>query len=161
MPIMPLMSCAGNELGGRGKLETIYIEDMIIGQKARYGQLVTLEQIQLFADASGDHNPVHLDEEFAATTPFQSRIAHGAMSTAFMSTVLGTKLPGLGTVLLGISNKFKAPVKLGEELIAEVEVAEIDLEKKRVRFECRCYVGDKVVTVGDALVIAPSRGHDG
>ncbi len=155
------MSCAGNQLRGKKILETVYIEDMKLGQKARYGQLVTLEQIQRFADASGDHNPVHLDEEFAASTPFQCRIAHGAMSTAFMSTVLGTKLPGQGTVLLGISNKFKAPVKLGEELVAEVEVADIDLEKKRVRFECRCYVGDKVVTTGDALVIAPSRGNQG
>ena len=137
--------------------QTIFIEDMAEGQTATYTRIVDEQTIVAFAQASGDTNPVHLDQEFASATMFKGRIAHGVLSTSFVSTVLGTQLPGQGTILLKIDNVFRAPVHIDDELTPEVVVSAIDRKKNRVTFTCRCRVGDKVVTEGSALVIAPSR----
>jgi 3-hydroxybutyryl-CoA dehydratase len=93
---------------------TVYLEDLTVGQKATFTKVVTEELIRTFADVCGDHNPVHLDAEFAKTTMFKERIAHGMLGASFISTAIGVHLPGPGTIYLGQNLKFKAPVKIGK-----------------------------------------------
>jgi 3-hydroxybutyryl-CoA dehydratase len=111
----------------------------------------------MFAGLSGDTNPVHLNEEFAKTTLFEGRIAHGMLSAGFISTVLGTRLPGPGTIYLSQNLQFKAPVRIGDTVTARVVVREIIPAKKRAILETNCYVGDRCVIAGEATVMVPSR----
>jgi 3-hydroxybutyryl-CoA dehydratase len=134
-----------------------FIEDMKVGQSAKYGRTITEADIVLFAGVSGDTNPVHLDETFAAQTMFKTRIAHGMLSAGFISTVLGTKLPGPGCIYMSQNLKFKAPVKIGDTVHAVCTITEIIPEKKRVVLSTVCTVGDTVVIEGEAMVMAPSR----
>ncbi|MDX5361005.1 MAG: MaoC family dehydratase [Alphaproteobacteria bacterium] len=134
-----------------------FIEDMEVGQSADYVRTVTAEDIEAFARVSGDTNPVHLDEEYARATPFGGRIAHGMLSGAFISTILGTKMPGPGTIYLGQTLKFRAPIRIGDEVTARCTVREIVAEKRRVVMDCVCLVGGKPVTEGEATVMVPSR----
>jgi 3-hydroxybutyryl-CoA dehydratase len=136
---------------------TVYLEDLTVGQKATFTKVVTEELIRTFADVCGDHNPVHLDAEFAKTTMFKERIAHGMLGASFISTAIGVHLPGPGTIYLGQNLKFKAPVKIGDTVTATVEVLEINLEKKRATLKTTATVGDTVVIEGNALVMAPSK----
>ena len=128
-----------------------------VGQRASYTRPITADDISLFAALTGDCNPVHLDNEYAATTRFGHRIAHGMLSAAFISTVLGTKLPGPGTVYLAQSLKFKAPVRIGDTVTATCEVVSLDGEKKRATLRTVCTVGGKPVVEGEALVMVPAR----
>jgi 3-hydroxybutyryl-CoA dehydratase len=139
-------------------LQGYYFEDISVGQTATYAKTVTETDIVLFAGISGDTNPVHLNEEFAATTMFKGRIAHGMLSAGFISTVFGTKLPGPGCIYLSQNLKFKAPVKIGDTVVAKVEVLEVFPEKKRVNFKTTVSVGATVVIDGDASLLVPSRG---
>lgn len=134
-----------------------FFEEISIGQRESTTKKVTPALIEAFADVSGDNNPLHLDDAYAKTTRFGERIAHGALTTAFVSAVLGTKLPGLGTVFVSQSTKFIAPVKLGDEVEAVVEVTGKMPEKNRVVFTTHCQVGDKKVVVGEAIVYVPNR----
>lgn len=136
---------------------TVYFEDMEIGQSAQVAKTVTEADIVLFAGVSGDHNPVHVNEEYAQTTMFKGRIAHGALSASFISAALGMSLPGTGTIYLSQSLKFKAPVRIGETVTATVTVKAMDERRKFVTFDTVCTVAGKVVIEGEALVIAPSR----
>ncbi|MEW9897487.1 MaoC family dehydratase [Chitinivorax sp. PXF-14] len=136
---------------------TIYIEDMSVGQVAEYGKTITDADIILFAGVTGDNNPVHIDQEYAEKTPFGTRIAHGMLTASLISTVLGTRLPGPGTIYLSQSAKFKAPVKIGDTVQVRVSVKDIDLNRKRVTLETNCYVAGKLVLEGEALAIAPSK----
>jgi 3-hydroxybutyryl-CoA dehydratase len=136
----------------------IYFEDLKIGDSAEFGKTLTEADILLFSAASGDCNPVHLNQEYAEKTPFKTRIAHGMLTASLISTVLGTKLPGEGTIYLSQSARFKAAVKIGETVTARVTVAELDAAKKRVKLNTECLVNGKVVLEGESLVIAPSRG---
>tara|TARA_R110000796_G_scaffold11478_2_gene38217 strand:+ start:118684 stop:119145 length:462 start_codon:yes stop_codon:yes gene_type:complete len=142
------------ELNG---LEGLYLEDLEVGQSASYGKTVTETDIVMFAGMSGDTNPVHLNQEYAETTMFEGRIAHGMLSAGFISTVLGTRLPGPGTIYLSQSLQFKAPVRIGDTVTAKVEVREIIAAKKRAILETNCYVGDRCVIAGEAVVMVPSR----
>ena len=142
----------------RGMNMTIYIEDLKVGQSGEYSHQVTEKDINAFADISGDRNPVHLDEEFAKTTFFAGRIAHGMLSAGYISTVLGTIMPGPGSIYLSQTLRFKAPVRIGDNVTAKVTVQEIDAAKKRVKFETVCLVGGKAVIEGEALIMVPSRG---
>ena len=99
-----------------------YLEDLETGMTAVYAKTVTEADIVMFAGISGDTNPVHLDALFAEQTPFKGRIAHGMLAASFISTVLGTKLPGPGCIYLGQSLKFRAPVKAGDTVTARVTV---------------------------------------
>lgn len=135
----------------------IYFEDLSEGMSASFSRTVTESDIVLFAGVSGDMNPVHLDAEYAEKTIFKGRIAHGMLSAAFISTVLGTKLPGPGTVYLAQSLKFKAPVRIGETVTATCEVVALDPVKKRATMRTVCTVGGKPVVEGEALVMVPSR----
>lgn len=133
------------------------IEDLKIGMKDSFGKTVTEADILLFAGVSGDTNAVHLDAETAAKTVFKERIAHGMLSAGFISAVLGTKLPGPGTIYMSQSLKFLAPVKIGDTVRATVEITGIIPEKRRVTMRTTCTVGDKIVIDGEAMVMVGAR----
>ncbi len=143
------------ELNG---LEGLYLEDLEVGLAASYAKTVTETDIVMFAGLSGDTNPVHLNDEYARTTMFEGRIAHGMLSAGFISTVLGTRLPGPGTIYLSQNLQFRAPVRIGDTVTAKVIVREIIAGKKRAILETNCYVGDRCVISGEATVMVPSRG---
>ena len=139
---------------------TIVIEDLEIGMVRSLQKEVTDLDIELFAQVSTDRNPVHLDDEYAMDTIFEGRIAHGMLTAGLVSAVIGEQLPGHGTVYLGQSLKFLAPVRPGDMVYAEVKVIDIDHAKRRVRLDCHCSVEGKKVLVGEATVLAPSRKFD-
>lgn len=139
---------------------TICIEDIEIGMSRSLRKTVTNRDIELFAEVSTDRNPVHLDDDYARDTIFQGRIAHGMLTAGLISAVIGEQLPGHGTVYLGQSLKFMAPVRPGDTVLAEVTVTAVDHGRRRVTLETRCAVGDTVVLKGEALVLAPSRKFD-
>ena len=139
---------------------TIVIEDLEIGMIRTLTKEITDLDIELFAKVSTDHNPVHMDEAYAQDTIFEGRIAHGMLTAGLISAVIGEQLPGHGTVYLGQSLKFLAPVRPGDVVTAEVEVLEIDYAKRRVQLGTRCLVNAKPVLKGEATVLAPSRKFD-
>jgi 3-hydroxybutyryl-CoA dehydratase len=139
---------------------TICIEDIEIGMSRDLRKTVTDRDIALFAEISTDHNPVHLDDDYARDTIFQGRIAHGMLTAGLISAVIGEQLPGHGTVYLGQSLKFLAPVRPGDTVHAQVTVTAVDHSRRRVTLETHCAVGDTLVLKGEALVLAPSRKFD-
>lgn len=139
---------------------TICIEDLEIGMARHVEKLVTDRDIELFAEVSTDRNPVHMDEDYAQDTIFGGRIAHGMMSAALISAVIGEQLPGHGTVYLGQTMKFVAPVRPGDMLRAEVTVRDIDYPKRRATLETVCSVAGKPVVKGEAQVLVPSAKFD-
>ncbi|WP_118135659.1 MaoC family dehydratase [Oceanicella sp. SM1341] len=139
---------------------TIVIEDIEIGMRRSLAKVVTDRDIELFAEVSTDHNPVHLDDDYARDTIFEGRIAHGMLTAGLISAVIGEQLPGHGTVYLGQTMRFLAPVRPGDRVEATVEVTSIDHAKRRVTLDCAARVGDTVVLKGEALVLAPSRKFD-
>jgi 3-hydroxybutyryl-CoA dehydratase len=139
-------------------LHGLYLEDLVVGQHAVYTKTVGEADIVLYAGISGDTNPVHLDAEFAAATPFKQRIAHGMLSAGFISAVIGTKLPGPGAIYLSQSLRFKAPVCIGDTVVARAQIATIDQARRRVTITTTCEVRGKVVIEGEAMVMVDSRG---
>ncbi len=139
---------------------SIVIEDLEIGMSRSLRKVVTDRDIELFAEVSTDRNPVHLDEDYAQQTIFSGRIAHGMLTAGLISAVIGEQLPGHGSIYLSQSLKFMAPVRPGDQVLAEVIVTAIDHSRRRVTLETRCAVGDTVVLKGEALVLAPSRKFD-
>lgn len=139
---------------------TIVIEDIEIGMVRSLRKVVTDKDIEMFAEVSTDHNPVHMDDDYARDTIFAGRIAHGMMTAGLISAVIGEQLPGHGTVYLGQSLKFLAPVRPGDTVLAEVEVTDIDYSRRRVTMETRCLVDGKKVLIGEANVLAPSGKFD-
>jgi 3-hydroxybutyryl-CoA dehydratase len=132
------------------------IDDMAMGLEATLSKTVTATDLDLFAQVTGDTNPVHLDDAYAAKTPFKTRIAHGMLSAGFISAVLGTKLPGPGAIYLSQSLKFKAPVRIGDHVTTRVVVTAIDTARRRVTFSTTCQVGDIVVVEGEAQIMVPA-----
>ena len=132
------------------------IEDLVVGQSGSMAKTVTEADIILFSGVSTDVNPVHLNEEWAKTTMFKGRIAHGMLSAGFISAVLANKLPGPGTVYLGQNLKFKAPVRPGDTVKTVCTVKELTVEKKRALITTNCYVGDLLVIEGEATVMCTS-----
>lgn len=139
---------------------TIVIEDLEVGMTRHLQKQVTDQDIEMFAQISTDRNPVHLDDDYAQDTIFEGRIAHGMLTAGLISAVIGEQLPGHGTVYLGQTLKFMAPVRPGDMVRAEVTVETIDHAKRRVTLATRCLVGDTVVLKGEAVVLAPSRKFD-
>lgn len=135
------------------------IEDLSVGMTACYGKTVTDADIVLFAGVSGDNNAVHTNQEFAATTVFGSRIAHGMLSASFISAALGTRLPGPGSIYLGQTLRFKAPVRPGDTVNVTVTVTSVDLKRARVVLETVCRVGTTVVVVGEAELMVTSAAR--
>ena len=130
-----------------------YIEDLKPGMTDSFSKTITEADILMFCAVSGDINAVHVDEEFAKTTPFGGRIAHGMLSAGLISAVLGNRLPGPGTIYLGQSLKFKAPVRPGDTVTATLTIKEVLVEKKRVVLDTVCTVGGKPVIEGEATVM--------
>lgn len=132
-------------------------EDLELGMSAAVSRTVSEADILMFAGVSGDTNPVHLDQEFAASTMFGGRIAHGMLSAGLISAVFGTRLPGPGCIYLSQNLKFKAPVKIGDTVVAHVTVKELKAEKRRAVFSTVCTVGASVVLDGEAELLIPAR----
>ena len=139
---------------------TICIEDIEMGMSRHLHKVVTDRDIELFAEVSTDRNPVHLDDDYANDTIFGGRIAHGMLTAGLISAVIGEQLPGHGTVYLGQTLKFLAPVRPGDMVKAQVTVIDIDHAKRRVTLDCVCEIDGKPVLKGEAKVLAPSRKFD-
>lgn len=137
--------------------EGYFIEDLSVGQSDEFTKTVTEKEIELFAEVSGDNNPVHLDAEYAAGTMFKERIAHGMLSAGFISAVIGTRLPGPGAIYMSQQMRFKAPVKIGDVVTAKCTITDINEARRRVTLETVCLVDGKAVIEGEALVMVPSR----
>ncbi|MGV3344212.1 MaoC family dehydratase [Enterobacteriaceae bacterium LUAb1] len=133
----------------------IAFEDIEVGMSISYSQTITDLDVKIFAELSGDHNPVHIDEEYAATSRFKKRIAHGLISGSFFSALFGTKLPGPGCVYVSQSFQFKKPVYLGDTVCAVAEVTGLDKAKRRVFFRTICKVGHRIVIDGAAELYVP------
>lgn len=139
-------------------IENKTYDEISIGDEAFLEKRLTMEDIKLFAIMSGDVNPAHVDDDFAKSSRFQEIIAHGMWGGALISTVLGTKLPGPGTVYLGQTLAFKAPVMLGDVLRVIVRVDQMDDKRHHIVFACRCenQRGDTVIE-GEARVLVPTK----
>jgi 3-hydroxybutyryl-CoA dehydratase len=133
-------------------------EDLSLGQTAEMTHPVSAADIEAFARVSGDDNPVHLDEDYARATQFGGRIAHGMLAGAYISAVIGTKLPGHGAIYLSQSMRFRRPVKIGDVVTAKVTVTALDAAKGFVTLATACLVDGKTVVDGEALIMAPRRG---
>jgi len=138
-------------------MDGIAFEDMHIGQTASVGKTITEADILLFAAVSLDTNPVHMNAEAASASLFKERVAHGMLSAGLISAVLGTQLPGAGTIYLAQTLQFRRPVKIGDTVTATAEVTALDADKKRATLRTVCTVAGKVVIEGEATVMPRSR----
>lgn len=138
-------------------MQGLYFDELSVGQSAETSRVVGAADIEAFAEVSGDHNPVHLDDAYAKTTPFGERIAHGMLSGAYISALLGTRLPGPGAIYLSQSLRFRRPVKIGDLVQSRVTVKSLDADRGHVTLTTVCEVNGKAVVEGEALVIAPRR----
>src|SRR5882672_8119599 len=137
-------------------LQTLSFEDLSVGMTETLSKTVSASDVVGFAVLSGDRNPIHLSEHFAAKTPFGTRIAHGLYTASLISAVLGTRLPGPGAIYISQTLNFRAPVKIGDTVEVSVTVAELVPDKSRARLSCVCAVGGETVLDGEALVKVPS-----
>lgn len=137
--------------------DTNFYEDLEIGQAHETVHMIREEDITKFAEVSGDYNPLHMDDEFAAQTPFGQRIAHGALTASYISGILGNNLPGPGAIFTGLSMRFRRPVFIGDEVTVRAEVSEKNDRGNRVTMKVACIVKGKKVITGEAQVVAPSR----
>ena len=138
-------------------MQGLYFEDLTEGQSAELTRVASVEVTQAFAEVSGDVNPVHLDEAYAKGTSFGGRIAHGMLSAAYISAVLGTKLPGPGAIYLSQTLRFRRPVRLGDSVTARVTVKALDADRGHVTLTTVCEVNGKAVVDGEAVVMVPRR----
>jgi len=141
----------------REELHGYYFEDLEVGLTAVFSRTVSDADIATYAAVSGDTNPLHLDAEFAATTRFGGRVAHGMLSAGFISAVIGTRLPGPGCIYLGQRLKFRRPVRSGDTVVARVTVEDLKPARQWAVLKTVCMVGDTVVIDGDATVFVPGR----
>lgn len=139
-----------------GSETEVKIHEIEVGMSAQRRNVVAREHIAAYAEVSGDCNPVHLDEAFAATTQFKGVIAHGMLSAGYISAVLGNDLPGAGAVYMGQTLSFRGPVRPGDEVLTTVTVKEVVRDKRRVILTTVCKVGEKVVLDGEAMVMVPA-----
>lgn len=132
-------------------------EELSLGQAASFGKTITEADIVLFAAVTGDTNPMHLDAEYAATSIFKQRIAHGMLAAGLITKVLGTQLPGPGTIYLSQTLRFRRPVMIGDTVTARVEVTALHPEKNRATFSTICSVRGEPVLEGEAIISVPTR----
>ena len=135
---------------------TVYAEDLQPGMTDSFTRTVTARDVELFAEATGDTNPLHLDEDYGRTTVFGGRIAHGALTVSYLSAVFGTKLPGPGAIVLKLTTRFGGQVRIGDTVTAICTVRR-RLPRRCFLFDCVCKVGDVTVVEGEALIMAPAR----
>jgi 3-hydroxybutyryl-CoA dehydratase len=138
-------------------LRVLYFEDLAVGMAESFSKTVSSSDVVGFAEVTGDRNPIHLSEHFAARTTFGTRIAHGLYTASLISALLGTRLPGPGAVYISQTLNFRAPVKIGDTVVVTVTVAELVAEKSRARLACTCEVDGELVLDGEALVKVPLR----
>jgi 3-hydroxybutyryl-CoA dehydratase len=153
-----------NPLCGAGMmlaLQTLFFEDLSVGMAERLSKAVSSSDVVGFAEVTGDRNPIHLSEHFAAKTPFGTRIAHGLYTASLISAVLGTRLPGPGAIYISQTLNFRAPVKIGDTVEVEVTVTELIADKMRARLTCTCMVEGETVLDGEAWVKVPSNKAGG
>ena len=136
-------------------MTSVTLDEIQPGMSASLEHVVTERDIQLFGEATGDMNPVHFDEEYARKTFFRGRVADGALSVGFISAVVGTRLPGEGTIFVSASIVFKYPVRIGDTVVTTVTVREV--VGREAILECGCVVGDRQVLVAEARVRPPKR----
>src|ERR1700753_4262671 len=121
-----------------GNAMTYYIDDLKPGMSESFTKTVTESDIQKFGEVSGDMNPVHFDEEYARKTIFRGRIAHGMITLSYISKVLGMQIPGPGTIFMGATTRFQAPVRIGDTVVTTCTVKEVEAGERRVRCACVC-----------------------
>lgn len=134
------------------------IDDIKVGDSACSVKTITEELVQQFAIISGDYNPIHLDDEFASKSVFGRKISHGMLSASFFSDLFARELPGPGSIYISQSINFKAPVFIGVEIYSQVTVININQSKRRVYFDTKAYVDNKLVTAGEAVLLIPEGG---
>jgi 3-hydroxybutyryl-CoA dehydratase len=132
------------------------INTFSIDQTTEITNTVTKEDVHLFSQVTGDTNPVHLDDDYAAKTSFGKTIAHGMLTAGFISAAIGTKLPGPGCIYLEQSLKFRAPVFIGDTVTTRVTIADINVRRKRLTLKTECIVNEKIVVNGEAVIMIPS-----
>jgi 3-hydroxybutyryl-CoA dehydratase len=135
----------------------LFFDDLKVGMTERLKKTIASSDVVGFAQLTGDRNPIHLSEHFAARTSFGKRIAHGLYTASLISAVLGTRLPGPGAIYISQTLNFRAPVRIGDTVTVTVTVAELIAAKSRARLSCICAVGGEVVLDGEALVKVPSE----
>ena len=138
-------------------LDGFFFEDLALGMEATVSRTITETDLRNFSGVSGDTNPMHLNEEYAAQTPFGRCIVHGMLTASLISAVIGTKLPGPGCIYMSQTLKFLAPVYVGDTVYAKAVVKELQSEKKRAILATLCTVKGKPVIEGEALIKVPSR----
>src|SRR5262245_4339857 len=138
------------------ELRTLYFEDLSVGMTERLSKTISSSDVVGFAEVTGDRNPIHLSEHFAAKTRFGTRIAHGLYTASLISAVLGTRLPGPGAIYISQTLNFRAPVKIGDTVDVTVTVTALIPARQRARLTCTCKVGKAVVLDGKALVKVPA-----
>ena len=139
------------------QLHGYYFEDLEEGMTDVFAKTITDADIIIFAGISGDTNPVHLNHEFASETMFEGRIAHGMLTASFISTVIGTKMPGAGCIYVSQNLRFKAPVRSGETVTATCTVTKLIPEKRLIELKTVCTVSGKPVVDGEATIMVPTR----
>jgi 3-hydroxybutyryl-CoA dehydratase len=137
--------------------QVYYFEDLELGMEASLAKTVSAADILAFAEITGDWNPLHLDADFAAKTVFREPIAHGMLTAGYISAVFGSTMPGPGAIYVSQTLNFRAPVKIGDKVMAKVKVVELYPAKRRVRFDCVCSVDGKPVLEGEAVLMVPAR----
>ena len=135
----------------------LFLEDLTVGQSAEARRTVTADDVDRFAAVSGDHNPVHVDAAFAATTQFKTRIAHGMLAGAIISALLGDELPGPGAIYISQTMKFRRPIHIGDEVTTRVEIIAIDVRHGHVTAKTTCAVAGKPVVTGEAVMLVAKR----
>ena len=150
-------SDSADEANGIDELHGYAFEDLHEGMTAAYSKTITEADIVLYADLTGDANPAHLNQEYAAATLFKGRIAHGMLTAGLISTVLGTKLPGPGAIYVGQALRFKAPVRSGDTVMATCTITKLIPEKHFIEMKTVCSVGGKPVVDGEATIMVPTR----
>ena len=143
------------------ELRILYFEDLTVGMSETFSKTVSSSDVVGFAGVTGDRNPIHLSQHFAAKTPFGTRIAHGLYTASLISAVLVTRLPGPCAIYVSQTLNFRAPVRIGDTVTVRVEVIELTPERCRARLACQCSVKGEVVLDGEALVKVPSRANAG
>jgi 3-hydroxybutyryl-CoA dehydratase len=140
-------------------LRLLYFEDLSIGMTETFSKTISASDVVGFAQLTGDRNPIHLSEHFAAKTQFGGRIAHGLYTASLISALLGTRLPGPGAIYISQTLNFRAPVRIGDQVDVTVAVAELIPDRQRARLTCTCKVGDEMVLDGEAWVKVPAAAQ--
>ena len=136
---------------------TVFVEDLAPGLTRTLTKTIGAREVELFADLSEDRNPIHLCDRAAGASVFGGRVAHGMLSASLFSAIIGERLPGRGTIYLGQSLRFRAPVRVGDEVTARVTVASVDAARCRATLACEAHVGALCVITGEAEVLVPAR----